>query len=162
MQFDQVRYKGIDLSSSMLALFAEKHPGVDLLCADASTYKDDRPYDLILSTEVLQYFDRAMVKRHFANARAMMHPDSLFVCASIPWKVHRLRYNAGQMSPSYRFSLYRLAKTCARVLLGRPNQFGRWYHIREIQRLADEYGMMATIYGGMSYLYRIHAVMKLK
>src|SRR5262245_57935489 len=42
-------YRGVDFSDKMLDVFRTKYPDVDLICADAATYCEDKAYDLIFS-----------------------------------------------------------------------------------------------------------------
>ena len=160
--FDHGQYKGVDFAQSMLSVFAQDYPDVRLECADGSEFRDDCKYRLVFSNGVLQYFDRPMLRRHFANVRQMMDSDSVFVCASIPWKSQRARFITGELFPPYRRDMLRVAKECARFLLGRGDQLGHWYGFPDLRRLAEENGMVATMYTSVCYVYRFHAVMKLR
>jgi len=160
--FDRVKYKGVDFSPHLLDMFKAKYPNVELECCEASTYVDrEYKYDLIFSNAVVQYFDMPMVDSHFACAREMMHRDSLFVCGSIPWRHLRSYYHAGGLHGTNNPSMLRLAKsTIATALFG--DTIGYWYELREIASLADKHGFSVRFYGSILYMYRFHAVMRLK
>jgi len=160
--FNHTRYKGVDFSESMLAVFAKDHPEASLARADGSEYCDASKYNLIFSNGVIQYFDKRMLQRHFVQIRKMMAPDSVFVCASVPWKLQRGRFLTGELFPPYRRNLLRIAKACVRFLLRRPDQLGHWYGFKDMQELADDNGMVAEVFPSLCYAYRFHAAMTLR
>ena len=160
--FNDTHYKGVDFSESMLEVFAQQHPEATLECADGSEYCDAHKYHLVFSNGVIQYFDRAMLRRHFAQVRKMMTPESVFVCASVPWKLQKSRFLTGELFPPYRRSLLRLGKAFARFLLRRPDQLGNWYGFKDMQDLARENGMVAEMFPSLCYAYRFHAMMTLQ
>lgn len=153
-------YKGVDFSASMLEEFRKKHPGIELECRDGSAYEDQHTYDLIFSNGVIQYFDRDMLAQHFGHVRAMMKPESLFVCASVPWRSQRFKYMSGELGAAHRRNLLRgVGGALISPLRG---NMGFWYGLRDIERVADRNGMAAEFYGSMHYSYRFHAVMRLR
>jgi SAM-dependent methyltransferase len=160
--FDRVEYKGVDFSPRLLAAFKARYPCVDVECRDASSYVNpENKYDLIFSNEVIQDFDLTMLGSHFGCARMMMNKDSLLVCASIPWRLHRPAYYRGRLTGTMEPSILRLAKAgVARLLFGDP--MGRWHEPRGLARLAERHGLTAEFYGSMTHLYRFHAVVRLK
>ncbi len=159
--FKGVTYRGVDFSPRLLAAFKAKYPNVELLSCEGSNYSDGDKYDLIFSNAVVQYFDMNMLSRHFACAQAMMHKNSLFVCGSIPWRVHRSNYRRGVLTGSTRPNLLRLTRAVlASRLFG--DSIGYWYQPHELVTLAFRHGLSAECYGSMVYLYRFHAVMKLR
>ena len=162
LQFDKADvYKGVDFSEVMLKCFADTHPNVDLECQDASAYRDENHYDLIFSNGLIQYFDESMLSRLLKNVRSMLKPGSRFICASILWKRQRLNYLTGQCGPkrNRRFfrGLYLYAKC---ILSGFP--MGRWYDFPVFRKISSVNDMEVEFYGSMLYLYRIHAVMRVK
>lgn len=160
--FDHTKYRGVDFSPSMLAIFKSRHPEVNLGCEEVSSYIDTKnKYDLIFSNAVVQNLDRVMLDSHFACARAMVHKESLFVCGSIPWKALRWRYFGGSIPGSMPVKLLSLPFRLLRIaLFGDP--VGYWYHPREIAQLAERHGFSAKFYGSIAYMHRFHAVMRLK
>ena len=160
--FNDTRYKGVDFSESMLSVFAKDHPDVNLECADGSDYCDSCKYNLIFSNGVIQYFDKAMLQRHFVQVRKMMTLDSVFVCASVPWKLQRRRFLTGELFPPYRRNILRLGKAFVRGLLRRPDQLGHWYGFTDMQELAEGNGMAAEVFPSLCYVYRFHAAMTLR
>lgn len=160
LEFPPDGYKGVDFTRHFIADFQSRHPSVAVECCEASSYVDGNSYDLIFSNELVQHFDAQMLLRHFQNARSMMHPDSLFICAGIPWKAHRSRFRSGIVT-GRRPSLLRSIKCTVRDLLGKDGM-GHWYDLSEIQKAAGEMGMSVQFYGSLMYLYRFHAVMRLR
>lgn len=161
--FDQVKYKGVDFSPSLLAAFKSKHQNVELERCDGSSYVDAKnKYDLIFSNGVIQYFDLPMLDRHFACARSMMHKDSLLVCATIPLKSHRPGYDSGALRPeTLQSSIYLWIRIkMRRVLIGDP--IGYWYTLQQIGSLADKHAFSVEFYGSMAYFFVFHAVLKPK
>ena len=54
-------YRGVDFSPRMLEVFRQNHPEVDLVEAEASSYAEDRTYDLIFAHDVISHFSPAML-----------------------------------------------------------------------------------------------------
>ena len=160
LEFPGDGYKGVDFTRHFITDFQAHHPGVDVECREASSYVDNNSYDLIFSNELVQHFDAPMLLKHFQNARSMMHPESLFVCAGIPWKAHRSRFRSGVVMGG-RPSLLRSIKCVVRDLLGKDGM-GHWYDLSEIQKAAEDAGMSVKFHGSLMYLYRFHAVMQLR
>ncbi len=160
--FNQVYYKGVDFSPSLLAAFKSKYPNVELECCDGSSYVDrEDKYDLIFSYGVIQYFDPPMLDRHFACARSMMHKDSLFVCATVTLKSHRSAYDSGALYGTFQPSIFRWIRAkVSRILLG--DRLGYWYTPPQIASLAEKHGFSVQFYGSMAYLNTFSAVLKLK
>jgi len=155
--FDKTLYRGVDFSPSMLGEFKKKYPQTELKCQSGHSYCDENKYDLVFSNGVIQCFDIEMLIEHFANAKKMMHRESLLICATVPWKVHRLRYLTGKIEEGMKSSIGVYVK---RILLGDPIM-GTWYDFENFKKLAKENGMTVSFYGSMEYLYRFHAVLKL-
>jgi len=162
LNFDPANYRGVDFSPTLLAAFQSRYPQVALERAEGASYADhENQYDLIFSHGVIQYFDMPMLDTHFASARRMMHKNSLFVCASIPWRLHRSNYERGRLTRQLRPSLLRMLKSkIARGLFG--DSMGHWYNLDEISDLAAKHGFSVEFYGSMVYMYRFHAVMRCK
>jgi cyclopropane fatty-acyl-phospholipid synthase-like methyltransferase len=159
MDFDKARlYKGVDFSAAMLENFKQRYSQVDLECSDASAYRDDLKYDLIWSNGVIQYFDYKMLANHFTNAKSMMEKDSVFVCASVPWKLHEFASMTGES--------YGQKKNVAKGVFNYiksifKNPMGTWYDLDSIRDLAAANSMNVEFFASMHYMYRFHAVLKL-
>lgn len=156
--FDQLKYRGIDFSSTMLEVFAKNYPGVNLICKNGAMYHDQCSYDLIFSNGVIQYFDQDMLQQHFHNAKTMMKPDGLFICASVPWKSRRIQYHMGEIGFTNASLLRRLPVYLRTMCFG--DSMGYWYSFKNIEELAARNDFSVTFYGCMHYLYRFHAVMQ--
>ena len=128
--------------------------------ADGSTYRDHERYDLIISNQVVQNFDRTMLRRYLANARGMMHSKSVLVHAAVPWKQRRRAFYTGACLAGTR---RRRVKGALVMLKARvtPDALGYWYDLSDFEALARETGMAVTFFGCMAYLYRFHVVMSL-
>ncbi|HWG57606.1 MAG TPA: class I SAM-dependent methyltransferase [Candidatus Acidoferrales bacterium] len=152
-------YLGVDFSGSMLGIFQGRHPEVHLIETEASEYVDERrTYDLIFSHDVVAHFSPAMLDRHFQNARKMMHPGSLLICAAIPWKELRRGYDRGFWFAGVKPSWGRWAKDKVRRLMGK-GIMGRWYRPDEVRRIAAKNGLQSKFHGSLSHPYRFHAVL---
>lgn len=165
--FDQLdRYRGVDFSPAMLDVFHKSYPDVDLVESDGSAYIDDQHYDLIFSNGVVQNFTPAMLDRHFANAKQMMHADSLFICASVPWKRRYFELCGDELWPPYQFDRIKSWRVAGQRILvswlkGQATGLGQWYHFKDFLKLAEKHGMKVDFYNSLMYLYRFHAVMTL-
>ena len=165
--FQPETYRGVDFSPSMLAVFRAKHPEVQLECCEGSSYVDrENKYDLIFSNQLVQNFDLPMLGKHFSCARTMMHKDSLLVCGSIPWRIHRMNFYMGLYGGHFKRpkGLFQGAKRKVWVVWVAfcDDPMGRWFEMDEIKSLADHHGFSVEFYGSLAYPYRFHAVMRMK
>ncbi|MEQ9552811.1 MAG: methyltransferase domain-containing protein [Coleofasciculus sp. G3-WIS-01] len=159
LEFNRARYKGLDFSFSMLDAFSKKYPTLELECCDGSSYQDTNQYDLIFSNGVLQYFDQTMLDLHFSCVKAMMHQESYFVCASIPWENQRFNFYNGELT-SKKENLLKGYKGFIKSIF--HDNMGYWYNFEDIKKVASKYKMSVAFYGSMHYMYRFHAVIKLR
>jgi cyclopropane fatty-acyl-phospholipid synthase-like methyltransferase len=153
-------YHGIDFSPGMLEVFKKNYPDVQLQCVDGAAYSDQDTYDLIFSNGVIQNFDIEMLDRHFSNIVKMMNQDSTFVCASIPWKSQKIKYFTGQLGGQDQSNI--LVGYLAYFKSLFEDEMGSWYNFDDIFKIAEKYNLSVVFYSSMHYMYRFHAVMKLK
>jgi cyclopropane fatty-acyl-phospholipid synthase-like methyltransferase len=151
-------YRGVDFSPGMLAAFRSHHPELDLIEAEASSYVDERSYDLIFSHDVIEQFSPEMLDQHFANARKMMHPGSLLVCSAVPWRDLRSSYDWGLWFNGGTPDGLQWLKNQFRRMLGR-DIMGHWYRTTEIVPLARRHQFAIHFHGSIAYPYRFHAVL---
>ncbi|MGO9934865.1 MAG: class I SAM-dependent methyltransferase [Steroidobacteraceae bacterium] len=154
--FDQAKsYRGVDFSAKMLATFRSTHPGVDLLCADASIYSDDSKYDLIFSNALIQYFSRSMLRRHVANIRTMLATGGTIVIGSVPWRGARAAFHLQAYTPASERRLIKGLAVLARSFVG-IDRIGYWHSYREFARIAKKHGLTASYFGCLRLPYRFH------
>lgn len=157
--FDRVeRYRGVDISETMLEKFRVRYPDVDVLAGDGYSYCDDREYDLVFSNGVVQFFDSQMLAEHFAAAERMLAPGGRLVCASVPWKLCRGLFYRGSLREPARWD------TLGGFLLYLKRRFvapgmGHWYFQRDIETVAARQGFRVRFLGSLHYPYRFHAVL---
>lgn len=161
LDFSPRYYRGVDFGPRMLETFRRDHPELDLVEAEGSSYVDNSKYDLIFSHDVIVQFSREMLDQHFRNACAMMHENSMLICASVPWRELRSAYDLGTWSNGGRRSIVRWSKSQISRMLGR-NFMGRWYHTEEIAAFARRYNFGVRFHGSIAYPYRFHAVLRPK
>jgi SAM-dependent methyltransferase len=153
-------YRGVDFSPRMLGIFRQKHPELDLVLSEASTYVDDRTYDLIFAHDVISHFSLPMLSQHCRNARRMMRPESLLMWASVPWRLLRNSYDLGLWSNGGDTSVVRWGKNQIHRMVGR-DLTGRWYTTSEISNIAGQNSFHAHFHGSVTHPYRFHAVLRL-
>ena len=157
--FDRAKsYRGVDFSETMLETFRATHRGVDVLCADASSYIDDSKYDLIFSNAMVQYFSGRMLACHIARAHAMLAPGGTIVIGSVPWRGARAAYHLQSYYPGSEQHLIKRLAVLARSYLG-VDQIGHWHSYRVFSRFAKKKGLSATYFGCLQYPYRFHVRM---
>lgn len=156
--FPAASYRGVDFGPLMLAAFRRNHPEVDLVEAEASSFVDGRIYDLIFAHDVISHFSLAMLDRFFRNARQMIHPDSLIILASVPWRALRNLYDSGVWRNGGETCAANWAKSKLRRLVGRELT-GRWFTTSEISKIAARNGLRAQFHGSITHPYRFHAVL---
>jgi SAM-dependent methyltransferase len=152
-------YRGVDFSEKMLAAFRSGHPGVDTICADASTYRDDRKYELIFSNAVVQYFDRRMIRRHIENAREMLQPGGKLVIGSVPWRGARAAFHLRSYYPATKSGKIKGLAVLARSYLG-VDPIGHWHSYRDFSNAAQANGLSVAFFGCIQYPYRFHVRME--
>jgi len=151
------RYRGVDFSTSMLQVFEADYPGVDVVQADADSYMDDKKYDLIFSSEFVQYLTMKGFDRSIANAKRMLEPTGRIVCASVPWKALRRRYFSGECAANP--SGGDIRKTL-RLMAGRlTSKIGTWYELADFIDTAQRHDLNVAFHGSFHYPYRFHAVL---
>jgi SAM-dependent methyltransferase len=159
--FSTLEYRGVDFGPCMLDTFRKRHPDLDLVEAEGSSYVDDRKYDLILAHDVVSQFSRDMLLKHCENARRMMHSTSLLVWSCVLWRTLRRSYDLGIWSNGGKASARSWVKSQIRRMAGRE-VMGRWYTPGEIRTIAKQNSLSAHFYGSMSHPYRFHAVLRLQ
>lgn len=155
--FDRSRiYHGVDFSQSMLDAFRAAHPAVEVICADASSYRDSNRYDIVFSNQVVQYFDRRMFERYVSNARAMLASAGRLLICSTPWKSARAMYH---LQPTHGFRRPNLRQLSLLALsYAGVDRIGNWYSFGDFRRAAGLNGFDAQFFGCLHYPYRFHAV----
>jgi SAM-dependent methyltransferase len=157
--FDRANsYRGVDFSDKMLEVFRATHPGVDVACADASSYVDDSRYDLIFSNQLAQYFTRNMLARYVANARRMLAPGGTIVIGSIPWRGARAAFHLQSYWPAGERRPIRGVVALVRSYFG-VDRIGRWYSYRELAQVSRKHGLAVTYFGCLKLPYRFHVRM---
>jgi SAM-dependent methyltransferase len=148
-------YRGVDFSEKMLAVFRATHPTVEVVCADAPSYVDQKQYDLIFSNQMVQYFSTEMFRRYLANTRRMLAPGGRLVVGSIPWRGARNAFYLQAYNPDSRRGLLQRLAVLARAYVG-IDQIGRWYSYRECAEAARRHGLTIAYFGCLQFPYRFH------
>ena len=151
-------YRGVDFSKKMLAVFRAAHATMQVVCADASRYVDDEPYDLICSNQMLQNSSPEMFRRYLANARRMLAPGGRLVVGSIPWRGARNAFYLQAANPSSTQGLSRRLALLARAYAG-VDLIGYWYSYRECIQVAQRHGLTPTFFGRLHMRYRFRVRM---
>jgi hypothetical protein len=87
----------------------------------------------------------------------MMHENSLLICAAVPWREFRLRYDLGTLN-GRRISPIQWGKSLVLRLLGR-DLMGYWYTIEEIAALTQKHSFSVEFHHSGSHPHRFHAVL---
>ena len=157
--FKESEYQGIDFSQSMLAVFRSSHPGVHLVCADASSYYHPTDkFDLIFSNALIQYFDSEMLDEHFSKCKLMLNAGGRIVIGLIPLSKRRLRWYGGYYSGAKHLSWTRLgAWFVRRMLFGDP--IGHWHRLSNVSALARRHQFRTEFVDSCVYPFAVHAVL---
>jgi len=157
--FDRAaRYRGLDISTSMLEVFRARHPGADIAEGSAHTYRDEGGWDVIFSNGMVQYLDAGMFRAHLANAAAMLNKGGALVMGSVLWRCMRYDLTVGDMRREGLSLPVGLAKWLKRVLW--RDSLGHWHSWHGVRAEARAAGLEASFYGSMLYPYRFHAVLR--
>jgi SAM-dependent methyltransferase len=158
--FDPARYRGVDLSESMLGIFAGRGPSLDLVLADGSSYfTADRKYNLIFSTGVVQHFDASMLASHLENARKMLAPGGQLLLGAVPDRRYLWRYLGGLSHGARVWSPMAFARNVMQGQLGTRNGLGHWYTRQQLERLAAQHGFAAEITRSRAYPHCVHVLL---
>jgi len=156
LDFDKTDYTGVDFSPAMIRAFRALHPRARLVVGDAEGYRDGGPYDLIFSSQLVQYLDKQGLARLLSNARKMLAPTGCLVAASVPCRALRHRYYTGELTDE---RTNRVRAAC-KVLAGYVRDgIGHWYSFEEIAKLGEQQGLRSELFGSMYYPYRFHVRM---
>jgi lipopolysaccharide exporter len=155
-------YKGVDFSQHFLEAFRDRYPGVDLNCAEGSSYVEKgRQFDVIFSNEVVQHFDPGMLDRHLQNARRMMHSESVLILGSVPDSTHRRPFDAGAYAATTESRSHRSIRKL-KVMIRRASgidYFGFWYTHDQIAAVAKRHRFRLRVVQSKLQPYRFHAVL---
>ena len=121
-------------------------------------------YDLIFSNQVIQYFKPQMLISFIENMKKMMHNKSLLVCAGVPNKKLRFKYNIGEVTQWHDISPGKsnysrgLAKYLLRLY---RDPMGYWYSFNDIRKICDRQKLNVKFLGSMHFFYRFHFIIRL-
>jgi cyclopropane fatty-acyl-phospholipid synthase-like methyltransferase len=159
--FDQSSgYVGVDFSPAMIKRYKQKHPELELHCADASTFCVDRKFDVIFSNAMIQNFDNEMLEQHIFNAKHMLADGGVFICASYPAGALKKSYYSGESGSDPKKA--RLINWIMTIIRGADRPMGKWHYNKDIALRADRHGLKCQFFGSLYYLYRNHVVMTAK
>jgi SAM-dependent methyltransferase len=155
------RYVGFDFSQAMLDSFSARFPDVELIAADAAEFQTAEKFDLVFSSHVSQYWDRAQLAGHLDHAASMITPGGLIVIAGTPWARMRLAYargdlTGGDLTGGKRRPLPMAVVSAAQELI-KPD-IGHWYDLPDFTKLASSRGLQVAFRGSGHYPYRFHAI----
>ena len=159
LAFDKCdRYVGVDFSERMLSVFHDSDPSVELVHADGASYRSDDEFDVIFSSQVVQYWSRTQLAEHLDNALTMLSAQGVVIISGIPWSRMRFAYAWGDMTGGKRRRLPTALLGFGSELV--RNRLGEWYDFPELRRLATQRGLHMRFYGSIHYAYRFHAVLQ--
>jgi cyclopropane fatty-acyl-phospholipid synthase-like methyltransferase len=151
-------YVGVDLSQSMLDVFRQRHPGLDLRLGDAIDIPSKERFDLVFSNGVVQYLDLQAFCRHLKAVGERLAAGGRYVCGSVPARERRSAYVTGLGAFPARREPVRTVKEVLSLIAGRSS-LGQWYGLRDIEAAARQSGLDVQVYGSLCYLYRYHLVL---
>jgi len=163
LNINKADYTGVDLSESLLALFKEKHPNIDLICGDASTYSSKQRFSLIFSNGVVQYFDQKMLDVYIDNSMNMLQDNGVLLLGNLLWKDVRNQYHSGELVrgenvKKTKYPRLKLLKAKVWSFFGMHDSMGHYYNPRDFYRYPAE----VTFYGSLFHPYRFSVVLKKK
>jgi SAM-dependent methyltransferase len=158
--FDQCEYTGVDFSAAMLENFFRRHPGVRLIEANAADFAEDRRYDLIFSSGLLQYFDASALQRHLDACRPMLSPSSAIVHAGLLWSRHKWLFRTGWGPGRPPAKRNRIQRTLRPWYSLYRERIGEWYSPQSIAAIAERQGYRCQFFGSVHFLYRFHVLLQ--
>lgn len=155
--FDKAkRYRGVDLSSSMLERFRARQPDVDLVLNSAESYLVQERFDLIFSNAVVQYLNSAQLENLVSHIAQMLAPGGYAALTMVPWSSVRRAYHVGDMLPPS-VGLFARTKRLVKTFIRDP--MGHWYSWNDIRRFAQKNGLETFFHGSLADPYRFHVVL---
>ncbi|MBF0328690.1 MAG: class I SAM-dependent methyltransferase [Nitrospirae bacterium] len=159
LTFPMDKYMGVDISTSLLNIFKDRHPDIELVNADASSFCSDNKYSLIFSNGVIQYFDTVMLKRYLMNSFDMLESSGILLIANILWKDQRGIFYSGELSVSPTVGILNFVKGIIKSRFKHSDSMGNWYNPRDFIALKKD-KFEAIVYGSLFHPYRFSIVLK--
>ncbi len=159
--FDACEFTGVDFSRNMLDAFRTRHPGARLLESNAADFHEDRRYDLIFSSGLVQYFDPDTFENHLAICRGMMSRSSAIVHAGLLWSRHRWLFRSGWGPGIPPRRMNRMKRTLRPWYSLVKERIGKWYNPQTIAAIAERQGFQCQFFGSIHFIYRFHALLRL-
>jgi SAM-dependent methyltransferase len=154
-------YVGIDFSPAMLKRFDGEHPGLHLICADASQIPlSGMSFDFVFSVGLMQYFDEEQLRRNLRQVRELLVEGGTYLITFIPDSQLRLHYYALALK-SEPPSILGGLRTALRVfVMRRSDGIGYWFHRHRVARVVQEEGFSCRTFSSNMYEYRFHALLQ--
>lgn len=163
LDIDKEKYVGTDISENMLNIFRNKHPELNLVCTDSSSYFCDQKFAMIFSNGVVQYFDDKRMELYIENSLKMLNPNGLMLLGNIPWKDLRKKNLSGELSAqSVIHSLPRLLKIYLYdfyITVSGKDPMGHWYNPRDFFKYRSK-EVEIHVLGSLFHPYRFSLVLK--
>ena len=165
LNINKEEYVGTDISESLLNIFRNKHPNLELICTDSSQFTYEKKFSLIFSNGVIQYFDISMLNSYIKNGLKMLDQDGIIILANIPWKDLKENYYSGELSiklennHNINNNILSVIKNQILELLGKRNSMGKWYNPRDFLQYQN-HNLALYVFGSLFHPYRFSIAIK--
>ena len=159
-------YMGVDFSATYLKKFSVIHPAAHLMCRDVLTFESDQSFDLIHSTQLVQYLTVTQIEPIQKKLLAMCTTEGVIIHRGFLDRRLLSLYFKGYLYPGiHRLKLQRLLHPLAyRVLelfnrlTGTYNHLGYWHTRDEILDIHRRLGVEAEIFNSPLHPNRFNIV----
>jgi cyclopropane fatty-acyl-phospholipid synthase-like methyltransferase len=164
LKIDKEDYIGTDISQTMLDIFKAKHPQVELICIDCSSYTVDRKFSLIYSNGVIQYLKPKQLDLYIQNSLSMLEKDGILLIGNILWDKNKAdfyskRYSPGELSLKFsQGSIPMYLKNIVKQFVGK-DFLGYWYSPSDFLKYQNQQ-IQSYTFGSLFHPYRFSVAFK--
>lgn len=156
--FDQCDYLGVDFSPRMLETFQKNFPDARLRQGDASKLIPEGRFDLVVSSQLLQYLTVAEVRLSIANMAGALEPGGRIIHLGVPWDALRWQYYSGAIDgrPGGTMAKAKAGVAASLEWAGLRPAIGHWHSLNRLRAIGTEFGLSAAFHGSLTQPYRFH------
>jgi len=166
LEINKTNYVGVDLSQTLIDIFKQNYPDLTLICGDASAYRSDKIFSLVLSNALVQYLNKQALHNYILNSMSLLDEKGVILMANIPWKHNRLNFLSGELASGEnikdaRHSWIKIVKSLIWLAMNGHDPMGYYYNPRDFFKY-KHLNADVFVYGSLFHPSRFSVVLKKK